>query len=59
VLSTVLLLVGGSIAPLGDDVGGSFTLRIGQILVAAVYVVGALGLIERVRAERAGASPAR
>jgi hypothetical protein len=52
VLSTVLLLVGGSVAPLGDDVGGSFTTRIGQILVAAVYVVGALSLVERVRASR-------
>ena len=58
VLSTVLLLVGGSIAPLGDDVGGQFTLRIGQILVAVVYVGGALALIERIRAERREASPA-
>jgi hypothetical protein len=58
VLSTVLLLVGGSIAPFGDDVGGKFTARIGQILVAVVYVVGALTLIERVRAERSGAAPA-
>jgi hypothetical protein len=46
VLSTVLLLVGGSIAPFGDDVGTKFTLRIGQIIVAVVYVVGALTLVE-------------
>jgi hypothetical protein len=56
VLSTVLLLVGGSIAPFGDDVGGKFTLRIGQILVAVVYVVGALALVERIRAAREAAS---
>jgi hypothetical protein len=52
VLSTVLLLIGGSIAPFGDDAGAKFTLRIGQILVAVVYVVGALALIDRIRAER-------
>ncbi len=52
VLSTVLLLVGGSIAPFGDDVSGSFMLRIGQILVAVLYVVGALALIDRIRTER-------
>jgi hypothetical protein len=51
-LSTVLLLVGGSIAPFGDDVGVKFTLRIGQILVAVLYVVGALTLIERGRSPR-------
>lgn len=52
VLSTVLLLVGGSIAPFGDDVSGSFMLRIGQILAAVLYVVGALALIDRIRTER-------
>jgi hypothetical protein len=51
-LSTVLLLIGGSIAPFGDDVSGSFMLRIGQILVAVLYVVGALALIDRIRTER-------
>ncbi len=51
VLSTVLLLVGGSIAPFGDDMGAKFTLRIGQILIAVLYVVGALTLIDRIRSE--------
>jgi hypothetical protein len=51
VLSTVLLLVGGSIAPFGDDMSAKFTLRIGQILIAVLYVVGALTLIDRIRTE--------
>jgi len=46
VLSTVLLLIGGAVAPFGDDVGTKFTLRIFQILAAVLYVVGALTLIE-------------
>jgi hypothetical protein len=52
VLSTVLLLVGGSIAPFGGDVSASFMLRIGQILIAVLYVVGALALVDRIRTER-------
>jgi len=50
VLSTLLLLVGGSVAPYGDDVEAKFQLRIFQIGIAVVYVVGSLGLIERLRA---------
>jgi hypothetical protein len=57
VLSTLLLLVGGSVAPLGDDVEAKFQLRILQIGIAVVYVVGSLALIERLRAESARAKP--
>jgi len=53
VLSTLLLLVGGSVAPFGDEVEVQFQLRIFQIGVAVVYVVGSLGLIERLRTEAA------
>lgn len=53
VLSTLLLLVGGSVAPFGDEVEVQFQLRIFQIGVAVVYVVGSLGLIERLRVEAA------
>ena len=57
VLSTLLLLVGGSVAPFGDDVEAKFQLRILQIGIAVVYVVGSLALIERLRAESARAKP--
>jgi hypothetical protein len=51
VLSTLLLLVGGSVAPYGDDVDTKFQTRIVQIGLASAYVVGAFALIERLRAE--------
>jgi hypothetical protein len=57
VLSTLLLLVGGSVAPFGDDVEAKFQLRIFQIGIAVVYVVGSMALIERLRAEAARAKP--
>lgn len=50
VLSTLLLLVGGSVAPFGDDVEAKFQVRIAQIGTAVIYVVGAFALIERLRA---------
>jgi hypothetical protein len=53
VLSTLLLLVGGSVAPFGDDVEVKFQLRILQIGIAVGYVVGAFALIERLRSHAA------
>jgi len=57
VLSTLLLLVGGSVAPYGDDVEMKFQLRIVQIGVAVVYVVGSFRLIERLRGGNETARP--
>ena len=55
VLSTLLLLVGGSVAPFGDEVEAKFALRIFQIGIAVAYVVGSLALIERLQGEAARA----
>jgi hypothetical protein len=45
--STLLLLVGSATASSGDEVDERFYSRIAQIVAAAVYIVGALALLEQ------------
>jgi hypothetical protein len=44
--STFLILLGSSTAPTGDDADAGFYGRIFQVFLAALYVVGAFGLLE-------------
>jgi uncharacterized membrane protein YccC len=45
--STVLLLIGTGTMPYGDEVDTKFVLRILQISIAVLYIVGAFKLLER------------
>ena len=47
-LTTVLLIIGMTVAPIGPDADAKFLGRIVQVIAAAVYVVGAFALVSTV-----------